>query len=144
MGKKWKQWKILFSWAPKSLWVAIAVTKLRRLVLGGKTMTNLNRDITLSTKIHIVKAMVSPVVVYVWELYHKEGWALKNWCFQNVALEETLESPLDSKEIKPVNPRRNKPWTFVGRSDAEVLVLWPLDVRSWLTGKDPDAGKDWR
>ena len=80
------------------------------------------------------------------ELDHKEGWVLKNLCFQIVVLEETLESPLDSKEIKPVNPKRNQSWIFIGRSDAEAEapVLWPPDAKNWLIGKDPDAGKDWR
>ena len=75
-----------------------------------------------------------------------EGWEPKNWCFWTVVLEKALESPLDSKEIKPVNPKGNQPWIFIGRTDAEgeAPILWPLDVKSWLTGKDPDAGKDWR
>ena len=81
----------------------------------------------------------------MWELDHKEGWAPKNWCFQIVVLEKTLESPLDSKEIKPVNPKGNQPWLPTGRTDAkaEAPILWPHDVTSWLTGKDLDAGKDW-
>ena len=121
----------------------------RHLLLGRKVMTNLHsvlksRDITLPTKVCIVKAMVFPVVMYGWELDHKEDWALKNWCFQTVALEKTLESPLDCKEIKPVNPKWNQPWTFIGRIDAkaESLILWPPDGKSQLTGKDPDGGKD--
>ena len=65
-------------------------------------------------------------------------------CFQIVVLEKTLESPLDSKEIKAVNPKGNQPWKFIGRTDAEVSIVWPPDVKRWLTGKDPDAGKDWR
>ena len=75
----------------------------------------------------------------------KEGWAPKNW-FQTVMLEKTLESPLDSKEIKSVNPKGNQPWIFTGRTDAEAEapILWSPDAKSWLTGKDPDAGKDWR
>ena len=79
------------------------------------------------------------------ELGHKEGWVLKNWCYQTVVLEKTLQSPLDCKEIKPVNPKRNQPWIFIGRTDAkaEALILWPPDTKSWLVGKDPDAGKDW-
>ena len=83
--------------------------------------------------------------VWIWELDHKEGWALKNWCFQTVVLEKTLESPLNSKEIKPVNPKENQPWIFFGRTDVEVEapILWPPDTKSWLTGKDPDAGKHW-
>ena len=77
---------------------------------------------------------------------HKEGWALKNWCFLTMVLEKTLESPLDSKEIKPGNPKRNQSWIFIGRTDpeAEVPILWPLDAKNWLIRKDPDAGKDSR
>ena len=72
------------------------------------------------------------------------GWALKNWCFRTVVLEKTLRSSLDCKEIKPVNPKENQSWIFIGRTDAEAPVLWLPDAKSWLTGKDPDAGKDWR
>ena len=84
--------------------------------------------------------------VQMWELDHKEGWALKNWCFWTVVLEKTLESPVDCKEIKPVHPKGNQPWVFIERTDAEVeaLILWLPDAKSWLIGKDPDAGKDWR
>ena len=84
--------------------------------------------------------------VWMWELDYKESWAPKNWCFWPVVLEETLESPLDSKEIKPVNPKGNKPWILIGRTDAEAEapILWPPDAKSQLTGKDPNAGKDWR
>ena len=84
--------------------------------------------------------------VWIWELDHKEGWALKNWCFQTVVLEKTLENPLDSKEIKPVSSKGNWPWIFTGRTDAEAEapILWPPDAKSWLIGKDPEAGKDWR
>ena len=76
----------------------------------------------------------------------KEGWALKNWCLQVVALEKTLESPLDCKEIKPVNPKGNQPWIFIERIDTEarVPIIWPPDAKSQLIGKDPDAGKEWR
>ena len=126
--------------------------KIKRwLLLGRKAMTNLHsilktRDITLPTKVCIVKVMVF-LVVYtrMWELDHKEGWAPKNWCFQTAVWEKTLESPLDSK-IKPVNPKRNQSWIFIGRTDAdaEAPVLWPPDAKSQLVGKDPDAGKDWR
>ena len=84
--------------------------------------------------------------VWMWELDHKESWPLKNWRFLNCGLEKTLESPLNSKEIKPVNTKRNQSWVFIGRTDveAEAPILWPPDVKSQLTGKDPDAGKDWR
>ena len=81
--------------------------------------------------------------VQMWELDHKEDWAPKNWCFQSVVLEKTLESLLDSKEIKPVNLKRNQPWIFIGRTAVGAPVLWPPDAKSWPTGKDFDAGKDW-
>ena len=83
---------------------------------------------------------------WMWDLDHKEGWAPKNWCFWTVVLEKTLESPLDSKEIQPVHPKGNQSWIFIGRTDAEAEapMLWPPDGKNWVTGKDPDAGKDWR
>ena len=82
----------------------------------------------------------------MWVLDHEESWAPKNWCFWTVVLEKTLESPLDSKKIKLVNPKGNQLWIFIGRTDAEAEapILWPPDATSWLTEKDPDAGKDWR
>ena len=79
----------------------------------------------------------------MWELVQKEGWVPKNWCFWLVVLEKTLESLLESKQIKPVSSKGNQPWIFTGRTEAEDPVLWPPDVKSWLLGKDPDAGKDW-
>ena len=78
------------------------------------------------------------------ELDHKESWVPKNLCFWTVVLEKTLRSPMDCKEIKPVNARGNQSWISIGRTDAETLILWPPDVKSWLTGKDLDTGKDWR
>ena len=80
----------------------------------------------------------------MWELDHKEGCVPKNWCFWTVVLEKTLESPLDSKEIKPVNPKENQPWILIGRTDAEAEapILGPPDVKGQLTGKDPDTGKN--
>ena len=75
---------------------------------------------------------------------YKESWAPKNWCFLTVVLEKTLESPLDCKEIQPVYPKGNQSWIFIGKTDAEALILWPSDVKNLLIGKDPDAGKDWR
>ena len=82
----------------------------------------------------------------MWKLDYKEGWAPKNWCLQILMLEKTFTSPLDSKEIKPLNPKENQPWIFIGRTDAEAEVpkLWPSDAKSCLIGKDSDAGKDWR
>ena len=84
--------------------------------------------------------------VWMLELDYKESWALKNWCFWTVVLEKILESPLDCKEIQPVNPKGNQSWIFIGRTDAEAEtpILWPPDVKGWLTGKDPDAKKVWR
>ena len=82
----------------------------------------------------------------MWELDHKEGWAPKNQCFWTMLLEKTLESPLEWKEIKPVHPKGNQSWIFIGRPDAEAEtpIIWIPDVKNWLIGKDPDAGKDWR
>ena len=84
--------------------------------------------------------------VWMWELDYKESWVPKNWCFWTVVLENTRESPLDTKEIKPVHPKGNQSWIFTGRTDgeAEAPILWPPDVKNWLIWKDPDAGKDWR
>ena len=83
---------------------------------------------------------------WMWKLDYKESWVPKNWCFWTMVLEKTLESPLDCKEIKPVNPKGNQPWIFIGRTDAEAEapILWPPDGKIQLTGKDPDAGKDRR
>ena len=80
----------------------------------------------------------------MWELDHKVGWALKNWCFWIVMLDKTLESPLNCKEIKLVNPKGNQSWIFIGRIDAEAPILWPPDAKSQLIRKDSDAGKNWR
>ena len=122
----------------------------RHLLLGRKAMTNLysilkSRDITLPAKVCIVRASFSSSHIQMWELDHKEGWVAKNWCFWTVVLEKTLESPLDCKESKPVNPKGNQSWIFIGRTDAEseAPILWPSDIKYWLIWKDPDAGKDW-
>ena len=114
-------------------------------------MTNLDsifksRDITLPTKVHLVKAMVFPVVMHGWwELDCEKGWAPKNWCFWTVVLEKIPESPLDFKEIRLVHSEGDQPWDFFGRNDAkaETPVLWPPHAKSWLIGKDSDAGRDW-
>ena len=84
--------------------------------------------------------------IWMWELDHKESWVPKNWCFWTVVLDKTLESPLDCKDIQPVNRKGNQSWIFIERTDAkvEVPILWSPDVKNWLNGKDPDAGKDWR
>ena len=114
-------------------------------------MTNLDsilksRAVTLLTKVLLVKAMVLPVVMWMWELDYKESWAPKNWCFWTVVLEKTLESPLACKEIQCINPKGNQSWIFIERTDAEAEtpIIWPPDTKNWLIGKDPDAGKDWR
>ena len=118
----------------------------RHLLLERKAVTNLenileSRAITLPTKVYIVKAMVlSSYHVQMWESDHEEGWAPKNWYFQTVVLKTILESPLDSREIKPDHPKENQPWIHIGRTDAEAEapVLCLPDAKSWLTGKDPD------
>ena len=123
----------------------------RHLLLGRKAKTNLysilkSKDISLPTKVHLVKAMVFMVVMYEyesWTIKKAEHWrtdAFELW------LQKTLERPLDCKEIKPVNPRRDQSWMFIGRTDAEAEapILWPTDVKNWLIRKDSDARKDWR
>ena len=123
----------------------------RRLLLGRKAITNLDsilksRDSTLTTNVHLVKAMVFPVFMYGCESDYKESWAPKNWCFWTVVLEKIFESPLDCKEIQPVHPKGDQSWVSIGRTDAEaeIPILCPPDAKSWLIWKDPDAGKDWR
>ena len=113
---------------PQEIW--------NKMLCVRKALTSLesilkSRDITLPTKVHIVKSMVFPVVTNGCELDCKQGWALKNWWFQTVVLKKTLESPLDSKEIKPVNPKGNQSWVFIGRTDAEAEtpILWPPDAK---------------
>ena len=148
MENKWKQWEILFSWASKSLQMVTAAIKLKdasslEFVMDWKAWhASVNGLQDWATELNDF----SSSHIQMWELDHKEGWALKNWCFQTAMLEKTLESPLDSKEIKPVNPKGNQPWIVIGRTDAEAEtpILWPPDGKNGLIGKDPDAGKDWR
>ena len=122
----------------------------RYLLLRGKAMTNL--DSILKSRHYFTNKGPSSQSygfssshVWMWELDYKESWALNNWCFWTVVLEKTLESPLDCTEIQPVLPKGNQSWIFTGRTDAEAEapVLWLSDAKSWLTGKDPDAGQDW-
>ena len=122
----------------------------RHLLLRRKVMTSLDsvfksRDITLPTKVRLVKAMVFPVVMYGCELDCEESWVLKNWCFWTVMLEKTLESPLDYKEVQPVHPKGYQSWVFTGRTDvgAKPPILWPPHAKSWLIGKDREAEKHW-
>ena len=123
----------------------------RHLLLGKKVMTNLDsvlksRDITLPTKVRLVKAMVFPVVtLWMWDLDYKESWAQNNRCFWTVMSEKTLESSLNCKEIQPVHSKGDQSWVFFGRTDVEgeTPTLWPSDVKGWLIWKDLDPGKDW-
>ena len=123
----------------------------RGLLLGRKVMTNLDSIIEKQRHYFANKGPSSPGYgfssghVWMWELDCEESWAPKNWCFWTVVLEKTLESPLDCKVIEPVHPKGDQPWVFFGRTDAkaETPVLWPPCVKSWLIGKDSDAGRDW-
>ena len=151
MGKQWKQCQTLFFWAPKSLQMVTAAMKTCFL-LGRKPMTNLDsilkrRDITFPTKVYLVQAMVFPVVVYrceSWTIKKAEHWgtdAFELWSWRRL-----LIVPRGCKEIQPVHPKGDQCWMFIGRTDvaAETPILWPPHVKSWLIGKDLDAGKDWR
>ena len=140
MGEKWKQWQILFSWAPKSLLQNhdCSHEMKRRLLLGRKAMTNL--DSILKQRHHLVNKGpshqgygFSSSHVWMWELDYEESWEPKNWCFWTVVLEKTLESPLDCKEIQPVHPKGDQSWVFIGRTDAEAEtpILWPPHGKSW-------------
>ena len=153
MGKQWKQWQTLFFFFGSKITAdgdCIHEIK-RRFLLGRKVMTNLdsifkNRDITLPTKVCLVKAMVFPLVIYgceSWSIKKAERW--KNWCFWTVMLEKTLESFLDCKESQPVHPKGDQSWVFIWRTDAETEtpILWPPHAKTWLIGKDTDAGRDW-
>ena len=123
----------------------------RCLLLGRKVMNNLDsifksRDITLPTKVHLVKAIFfSSGHVWMWELDCEESWVPKIWCFWTVVLVKTLQSPLDCKEIQPVHFKGDQSWVSFGRTDAkaETPILWPPHTKSWLIGKDSDAGRDW-
>ena len=109
------------------------VLKSRDIVLPEKGLSSQSYDFSSSH-------------VWMWKLDHQESWMLKNWCFWTVVLEDTLKSLLDCKEIKSVHPKGDQPWILTGRTEAEAEapILWPPDMKNWLTGKDPDAGKDWR
>ena len=123
----------------------------RRLLFGRKAMTN-QQHINKQRHYFANKGPSSQSYgfpssdVWMWKLDCKESWVLKNWCFWTVVCEKTLESPLNSKGIKPVNPKGNQPWIFIWRTDAEAEapILWPPNVKNHLIGKYPDAGKDWR
>ena len=120
----------------------------RHSLLGRKVMANL--DSLLKSRDNKGPSSqgygFSSSHVWMWELDSKESWVQKNWCFWTVVLEQTLESHLDCKDIQPVHPKGNQSWMFIGRTDAEaeIPILWPPDVKSWLIWKDPNAGKDWK
>ena len=147
MGKQWKQWQTLFSWAPKSLQTVTAVMKL--LAPWKKNYDKPRQHIKKQRHHFTHKCPYSQCYgfsssrVWKWELDHTEGWVPKNRCFLIVVLERTLETSLDCKKIKSVNPKGNQPWIFIERTDAEVPIFWPPNVNSQLIEKDPNAGKDW-
>ena len=152
MGKQWKQWETFLFLGSKFTADGDCSHEIkRRLLLGRKAMTNLDsilksRDVTLPTKVHLVKAMVFPVVMYGCESWTIKKLSTEDWCFWTVMSEKKLETPLDCKEIQAVHPKGNQSWIFIGTTDAEAEtpIIWPCDVKNWLIGKDPDAGKDWR
>ena len=147
MGKQWKQWQSLFSWAPKSLQMVIAAMKLNKLTPWKESYDQSTQHIEKQRHYFANKGLSSQSYVFpsshvwMWDLDYKESWALKNWCFWTVVLERTLESPLDYKEIQPVHPKGDQSWIFIGSTDAEAEtpIVWPL---MWRTDsfEDPDAG----
>ena len=148
MGKQWQQCQTLLFGAPKSLQMVTAAMKLKDAYSLEEELwpTSIlkSRDITLPTNMHLVKALVFPIVMYGYESWTlKKAEKTKNWSFWTVVLEKTLESPLDCKEIQPVHPKGNLSWIFIGRTDAEAEtpILWPPDVKSWLIGKTLMLGK---
>ena len=149
MGKQWKQCQTLFLGGSKITADGDCSHESKRhLLLGRKVMTNLDsifksRDIIANKCVSSQGYGFSSGHVWIWELDCKESWAPKNWCFWTVVLEKTLESPLACKEIQPVHPKGDQSWVLIGRTEAETPILWPPDVKNWLIGKDPDAGKDW-
>ena len=143
MGRKWKQWQVLFSCTPKSLRTVTAGTNLKDLCSLEESYDKPRQHIKKQRHHFADKGLsalnygFSSSHVWMWELDQKEGWILKNWCFWIMVLEKTPESPWDSKETKPVHPKGNLPWIFTGRTDAEALILWPLDAKSLLIWKSP-------
>ena len=140
-----KQCLTLFFGAPKSLQMVTEAMKLKDAYSLEENYGQPRQDIKTET-LHSQSYGFSRSHVWMWELDYKESWALKNWCFWTVVLENTLESPLDCKEIQPVHPKGDQSWVFIGRTDvqAETPILWPPDAKNWLIWKDLDAGQDWR
>ena len=151
MGKQWKQWLTLFFWAPKSLQMLIAAMKLKDAyslegqlwptqIAYSKAETLLCQQRSVESRLWFFRWSCMDVSVGLWrKLSAKELMLL------TVVLEKTLEIPLDCKEIQPVHPKGDQSWVFIGRTDAEAEtpILWPPHAKSWLIGKDPDAGRGW-
>ena len=134
----------LFSWAPKSL--QMVTTSMKTSYDKPRQGIKKQRQYFVNKGPCSQNYGFSSSHVWMWGMDHKEVWMQKNWCFQTLVLEKTLENPLDCKEIKPDNPKGNQLWIFIRRTDteAEAPILWPLDVKTQIIEKDPDAGKDWR
>ena len=151
MGKQWKQWQTLFSWAPKSLQMMTAAMKLKDACSLVEKLWTTSTDIQKQRHYFAIKGPSSQGYgfssghVWMWELDYKESWALKNRYFWTVVLKTTLESPLDCKEIQPVHPKGNQSRIFIEKTDAETQfpILWPPDGKNWLIWKEPDSGEDW-
>ena len=151
-GEKWKQWQIFFLgcqnhcgqwWQP---WNSKTLTPWKESYDKSRKHIKKQRHYFTDKGPYSQSYGFPRSHVWMWELDHKEGWGWKKWCFPIVVLEKTLKSPLDFKEIKPVNPKGNQPWIFIEKTDAEAeaSLLWPSEAKSLLIGKDPDTGKDWK
>ena len=143
MGKQRNQWQTLFFWAPKSLQMVTAAMKLKESYDQPRQHIKKQRHYFANKGPSSQSYGFSSGQEWMWELGHKENWAPKDWYFWAVVLEKTCASPLDCKEIKPVHPKGNQSWTFIGRTDteAETLILWPLVVNNWLLKKTLMLGK---
>ena len=145
MGKQWKQWQTLFSWAPKSLQMVTAAMKLKDACSLEESYDQSRQHIKKQKDYFANKGPSSQSYgfssshVWMWELGYKESWAPKNWCFWTVVLEKTLECPLDFKDIWPVHRKGNQSWIFIGRTDVEAgtPILWPHNAKNWLVLKRP-------
>ena len=151
MGKQWKQCQTIFGGFKITADGDCSHEIKRCLLLGRKVMTNLDSILKAETllcqqSLSGQSYHFSSSHVWIWELDYKESWALKNWCFQTVVLEKTLENPLDYKEIQSVHTKGNQSWIFIGRTDAEAEtpILWPPDGKTRPIGNNPESGQDWR
>ena len=149
-GKGWKYWQISSSWDVQSLQCGLQPWNQKTVASWQESYDKPRQCVSKQRRYSADKGLDSQGYglasghVWLWELDHKEGRAPKNCCLQVVVLVKTPASPLDSKEIKPVNLEENKLWIFIQRTDSEAPILWPSHVKSRFTGKNPDAGKDWR